>query len=381
MGTYEFKLPDLAEGTTEGEVAAWYVAVGDLIQEEQPLVGVMTEKAVIDIPSPVTGTIVSLRGAVGDKVPVGAVLVVFRIQEAAPEDVSAPSAATAREHALSAEALPEPHPAVSSLVVEPSDQNSPPRPTASPAIRRRAREAGVALDQIQGSGPAGRVLDIDIDNALNGATGPPPPAGAPPVASHIADVEEIPIIGMRRKIAERMAQSKRTIPHFSYVEEIDVTELEALRGQLNSEHGHERAKLTPLPFIMRAIARTLPAYPDINATFDTQTNVLRRHRGIHIGIATQTPTGLLVPVVRDVQGRDLWDCAAELARLTAAARVGKASPHELAGSTITLTSLGALGGIAATPIINAPEVAIVGPNRIVERPDHDSEGDEPVVLV
>ena len=344
MGTCEFKLPDLAEGTTEGEVAAWYVSVGGVIQEEQPLVSIMTDKAIIDVPSPVTGTIVSLHANVGDKKAVGSVLVVIQIEDPAV----APVANTASV---------------------PMALATPKRPTASPSVRRRAREAGMSLLDIHGSGRSGRIQHADLDAALNRANTPHATATTPvSVSTEPSAVEEIRIMGMRRKISERMALSKRTIPHFTYVEEVDVTELEALRLHLNSARSQSAPKLTPLPFLMRALARTLPEYPDINATYDGDAGILRRDVGIHIGIATQTPSGLMVPVVRHVEARDLWGCARELTRVSVAARAGSAARDELRGSTITLTSLGPLGGVAATPIINAPEVAIIGPNRIIERP-------------
>jgi 2-oxoisovalerate dehydrogenase E2 component (dihydrolipoyl transacylase) len=378
MAIYEFKLPDLAEGTTEGEIAAWYVSVGGSIAEEQPLVGIMTDKAIIDIPSPVTGTVTSLHGAVGDKVPVGSVLAVFETDEPALEAIDAPVLNAIDSTASSTPTARAPLPGSSVAAGESSDRasGSAARPAASPSVRRRAREAGVSVAEIRGSGPTGRVLHADLDAVLSAAVVTPSTAAiahdatssAGAAAQPASPIEEIRIHGMRRKIAERMAQSKRTIPHFSYVEEIDVTELEALRVYLNSEHRQQNLKLTPLPFLMRALARVLPAYPDINAIFDSESGILRRHAGIHTGIATQMPSGLLVPVVRHVEMRDLWQCAAELGRVTAAARAGTATREELSGSTITLTSLGRLGGVAATPIINFPEVAILGPNRIIERP-------------
>ena len=369
MGTYEFKLPDLAEGTTEGEIATWYVTVGARIEEEQPLVGVMTDKAIIDIPSPVTGTVASLHGAVGDKKPVGSVLVVIQLDEVAPD-----IAGTAHAN-IGATGATSPNTAQSSISGDAplprtlSDEGlaTIERPTASPSVRRRAREAGMSLADVHGSGPGGRIQHADIDAALSRATVSKPAAPISSVRA-ISPVEDIRIIGMRRKIAERMALSKRTIPHFTYVEEIDVTELEALRLHLNSERSEQHVKLTPLAFLMRALARVLPAYPDINATYDSEAQILRRRSGIHTGIATQTPAGLMVPVVRHIELRDLWDCAQEFTRVTTAAKAGSATRDELSGSTITLTSLGLLGGIAATPIINAPEVAIIGPNRIIERP-------------
>jgi 2-oxoisovalerate dehydrogenase E2 component (dihydrolipoyl transacylase) len=340
MGSYVFKLPDLAEGTTEAEIAAWYVDVGHTVKEDQRLVDIMTDKATVEITSPVDGVVASLHGGVGDKLAVGSPLVILTT---AGGDRSAgaeiPTAGAAEQSDARVAAA---------------------RPIASPAVRRRARELGVPLKVVQGTGPAGRILHEDVDAHLaRKAPVPPPSSGTS---------EEVRIIGLRRKIAEKMAQSSRSIPHFTYVDEVDVTELEALRLHLNADAGKQQPKLTPLPFIMRAVARILPSYPDVNSTYDGEAGILRRHTAIHMGIATQTPAGLMVPVVRHVEVLNLWSCAREIARVSAAARNGKATRDELSGSTITLTSLGALGGIVATPIINYPEVAIIGPNRIIERP-------------
>jgi 2-oxoisovalerate dehydrogenase E2 component (dihydrolipoyl transacylase) len=328
MGHYQFRLPDIGEGVAEAEIVAWHVKVGDHIREDQPLLDVMTDKATVDMSSPVDGTVTALHGEIGHKAPVGSVLV--ELDLGGKEEIAAPPAQNGDGKALS----------------------------ASPATRRRAREWGIALDQIQGSGPNGRILTEDLEQYR---------AHTPRVREG-ADVEEIKVIGLRRQIAERMARSKREIPHFSYVEECDVTELEKLRAELNAGRGEGRPKLTLLPFLMRALVKLVPAFPDLNAHYDEGAGVLRRYAGLHIGIATQTPNGLMVPVIRHAERRGLWDCAAELTRVAEAAREGRASREELSGSTITLTSLGPLGGIAATPIINAPEVAIIGPNRIVERP-------------
>ena len=341
MGRHVFKLPDVGEGIAEAEISQWHVAVGDRIEEDQPLVDVTTDKAIVEIPAPASGTVVSINGAAGEKVAVGAELVV--IETAANE---APAARTQSPQPTAA--VPAPRSAKDSQAL------------ASPAVRQRARQLGVELHLVRGSGPDGRVTHADLDAH----------AGRPSHKEivHKESVEEHRVVGIRRKIAERMQEAKRRIPHFSYIEEIDVTALEALRAQLNEEHAGKRPKLTPLPFLMRALVRALPAHPEINARFDDEKGIVQRHAAVHIGIATQTPHGLMVPVVRHAEARDLWDCAAEAQRLAAAARDGKATRDELSGSTITITSLGALGGVASTPIINHPEVAIVGVNRIVERP-------------
>jgi 2-oxoisovalerate dehydrogenase E2 component (dihydrolipoyl transacylase) len=347
VSRYVFKLPDVGEGTAEAEISKWHVGQGDRIEEDQPLVDVTTDKAIVEIPSPVSGTVVSVHGAVGEKIAVGSELVVVETEAAVSEKTrveSKPEATPRAEANPRAEATPRGEAA-----------------RASPAVRQRARRLGIELQVVPASGPSGRVTHADLDTVIAATVPKREPAGK-------EAVEEQRIVGIRRKIAERMQEAYRRIPHFSYVEEVDVTALEELRRELNEQHAGRRAKLTPLPFIMRAIVRAAAAHPEINARLDDEKGVLQRHAAVHIGVATQTPNGLLVPVVRHAEARDLWDCAAEASRLAAAAREGKATRGELAGSTITLTSLGALGGIASTPIINYPEVAIVGVNRIDERP-------------
>lgn len=342
MSRYVFKLPDVGEGTAEAEISQWHVAVGDHVEEDQPLVDVTTDKAIVEIPAPASGVVVSVHGAVGEKVAVGAELVVIET-----EAQTGGEAETATETAVAARAEARPKSVAG-------------KGLASPAVRQRARQLGIALPEVSGSGPAGRILHGDLDALLA-------PAARPARMAQDA-VEEHRVVGIRRKIAERMQEAKRRIPHFSYIEEVDVTALEALRLELNREHAGKRPKLTPLPFLMRALVRAAVAHPGINARFDDDKGIVRRHAAVHIGIATQTPHGLLVPVVRNAQARGLWDCAAEANRLAAAAREGKATRDELSGSTITVTSLGALGGVASTPVINYPEVAIVGVNKIAERP-------------
>jgi len=339
MGHYQFRLPDIGEGVVEAEITAWHVKPGDRVREDQPLLDVMTDKATVDMSSPVEGLVTAIHGAVGSKAPVGSVLVDLDVAE------------TGQKPAEAARTDPQPP--------EPPVPNF--EPTASPATRRQAQEWGIELGHVTGTGPGGRVLIEDLERYREGRdkTHHPQPQHK---------VEEIPIQGLRRRIAERMAESKRTIPHFSYVEEFDLTELDSLRADLNAGRSEERPKLTLLPFFMRAVARLVAEFPNINAHFDAQAGILKRFSAVHIGIATQTPNGLMVPVVRHAETRDLWDLASELARVTAHARDGSASRDLLTGSTITLTSLGALGGIAATPIINPPEVAILGPNKLAERP-------------
>src|SRR5689334_6016520 len=369
MSEFNFKLPDVGEGIAESEVATWRVAVGDTVKEEQPLVDMLTDKAAVEIPSPVSGKVVKLHAAAGDKVPVGSVLVTIETSGAAPvasgKPVGGASAPT-----VAAKAAPTAAPMPSAKVARANDDFYDAHPAAAPSVRKRAREMGVDLHTVRGSHPSGRVLHEDVvAHAQGRAT-----VGATSVATKVAPtsgedrVEEIKVIGMRRKIAEAMERSKRNIPHFAYVEELDVTELEALRVHLNEAHGATRGKLTLLPFLVRALIIAVPEFPQVNGTYDDETGVNTRHSALHVGIATQTPNGLLVPVVRHAERLDLWQCAAEIARLAQAARTSKATVKELSGSTITITSLGKMGGIASTPIINAPEVGIIGVNKMVQRP-------------
>jgi 2-oxoisovalerate dehydrogenase E2 component (dihydrolipoyl transacylase) len=382
---YVLKTPDLGEGTTQAEIVEWRVKVGDFVREDQPIADLMTDKATVEVSSPVHGTIVALRGAPGETMAVGAELVVFdvagdeAIEEGAKRD-GAPSAAPQRDRGPPpAQANPggAPPPAASSSVRAASSlslqspqaiatRTSGERPIASPAVRRRAAELGIALAFVPGAGPGGRIGQDDLDAfiAAKGAT-------ASDGANHAQrddGFEEIKIIGLRRKIAERMQDAKRRIPHIAYVEELDVTAVEDLRRHLNEQYGASRTKLSLLPFLMRAMIKSIAKFPQVNAHFDDAAGVVRRRRAIHIGIATQTPAGLTVPVVRHAEALDIWACAREVARLAQAAREAKASREELTGSTITISSLGALGGIVSTPVINSPEVAIVGVNKIVERP-------------
>lgn len=364
MAQHLFKLPDVGEGIAESEIAEWRVAIGDLITEDQPLVDMLTEKAAVEIPSPVGGRVVELRGNAGDRIAVGAVLVV--IDTDASADTAAVIAATdavvdaeltpPRDASVAPSAMPQ------ATIAAPVNDAG--RAQTSPAIRKLARELGIDLQRIKGSGPRGRVIREDVKAAASVAT----KSASAPLAAASAAIESMPIIGMRRRIAEAMQRSAQRIPHFSYVEEVDVTELEALRLHLNDAQGSARGKLTLLPFLMQAIVRLRARFPQINANYDDEANVLHRHTAVHVGIATQTPQGLMVPVVRDAQTRDLWQAGAAIRRLADAARAGKAKREELSGSTITITSLGAMGGIASTPIINAPEVAIVGVNKMVQRP-------------
>ena len=381
MSLFTFKLPDIGEGIAECEIATWRVAVGDTVKEDQPLVDMLTDKAAVEIPSPVAGVVKELRGAAGDKVAVGAVLLL--IETAASSTSAAPSTAAA---SLTPTPLPEGEGKSVSLL-PPGEREvylAPPqgrmrepakplradgeKPLAAPSVRKRARELGIDLAEVAGSKKGGRIGHEDLD-AHGFATVATPAAAMPgSTMAKATGVEQIKIIGMRRKIAESMERSKRRIPHFAYVEEIDVTELEALRVHLNASKRPEQAKLTLLPFLMRAMVKAVPLFPNVNGSYDDEAGIFHRHNALHIGVAAQTPQGLMVPVARHAESMDIWQCAAELKRVAEAAKSGKAKREELSGSTITITSLGTMGGIVSTPIINAPEVAIIGVNKMVERP-------------
>ena len=383
MAKFTFNMPDVGEGVAEAEVVEWHVKVGDRVEEDQHLVDVMTDKATIDIESPVAGTVIEVAGEVGDVIAIGSMLLVIEVEgegEASAEEAEAAAEQIEDEVSDAGEAdvaadkplplgegvsAPEPEetPAPSNL--------HPPTPSpaggrevkvlASPAVRQRARDLGIDLAQVK---PAedGRVRHGDLDAflAYNAGSG----FGA---AGKARSDETIKVIGLRKRIAQNMAAAKRHIPHFTYVEECDVTDLEELRAQLNAARG-DRPKLTMLPLLITAICKVIPQFPMINARYDDEANVVTRYGSVHLGMAAQTDSGLMVPVIRDAQSRNLWQLAREIGRLAEAARSGKATSEELSGSTLTVTSLGPLGGVATTPVINRPEVAIIGPNRIVERP-------------
>lgn len=393
MAEHTIRMPDVGEGVAEAELVEWHVKVGDLVREDAVLAAVMTDKATVEIPSPVDGRVSWLGAEVGDTVAVGSPIV--RIEVAGEDNARSDTPAAGKDTptpgpspqgggeppATTTEAVPETKDA------RPSESPSPPwggarggghpapagapspegeRPLASPAVRLRAKEAGVDLRQVPGSGPAGRITHDDLDLFIS--------RGREPVAGGLrrnTSVEEIKVVGLRRRIAEKMALAKARIPHITYVEEVDVTELENLRATLNAERRADRPKLTIMPFLMRAMVKAVHEQPQINALYDDEAGIVHRHGGVHIGMAAQTPAGLVVPVVRHAEARDLWDCAAEVNRLAEVARSGAATREELSGSTITITSLGAMGGVATTPVINHPEVAIVGVNKITVRPVWD----------
>ncbi len=387
MADHVVKLPDVGEGVAEAEIVEWRVTVGDTVDEDDPLVDVMTDKATVELPSPVAGTITRLGAEVGDVVAVGAELIWIATDgSAGAEDGDAapaqPEAEAQTEPETEAEATPEPEATPSA---EPEAQPEPPpepepepspdregpegrRPTAAPAVRGRARELGIDLATVRGTGPDGRVVHADLDALLAGGAAPGRRVTASPVpipAAEEDEIERVPVRGLRRRIAAQMEEAHR-IPHFTYVEEVDVTELERLRAELNASRP-QAPRLTVLPLLMRAVVIAVGDYPQMNALFRRDDGVVERHRAVHLGIATQTDQGLMVPVVRHAEARVLWDSAAEVARLAEGARAGTLTRDELTGSTITITSLGPLGGIVSTPIINAPEVAIIGVNRFVER--------------
>ncbi|WP_375390826.1 dihydrolipoamide acetyltransferase family protein [uncultured Sphingomonas sp.] len=406
MARFTFKLPDIGEGIAEAEIVAWHVAIGDRVEEDQNLADMMTDKATVEMESPVSGTVVALAGEVGDQVPIGAALVVIETGAAGKDEAEMAAAPAEAEVDAQVEAenpgveevaailpgtgrgtAPEGRGGGGSVTGEPPNAEPPPplaqagerspsplsgeerKILASPAVRLRARELGVDLAQVKVA-DGDRVRHQDLDGFLRYGAGQGYHA---PHASRARPDEQVRVIGMRRRIAENMAAAKRHIPHFTYVDEIDVTALEAMRGDLNTARG-DRPKLTLLPFLIVAICRTLPDFPMLNARYDDEAGVVTRSGRVHLGMATQTDAGLTVPVIRDAQDRNVWQLATEIARLAEAARANKLKSDELQGGTITVTSLGPLGGIATTPVINRPEVAIIGPNKIVERPVFVDDG-------
>ena len=372
MAKFTFNLPDIGEGIAEAEIVAWHIKVGDRIEEDQPIADMMTDKATVEMESPVSGIVSAVAGEAGDVIPIGSMLVEIETDEiehpVAPTvvaDVPVKSDVTAS--APDMPALPPETTIAPAVTVQPNlTETHTAQPiskvTASPAVRARADQLGVQLSDVMTAGGHVRHADLDAYLSYNQTQG----YHAPNKAGSRPDVP-IKVIGMRRRIAENMAASKRHIPHFTYVDEMDVTALEAMRGDLNSNRG-ARPKLTMLPFLITAICKTVPAFPMINARFDDDGGVITQHGAVHLGMATQTDAGLIVPVIRNAHALNVWQLAAEITRLSAASRDGSAKSDELSGSTLTITSLGPLGGIVTTPVINRPEVAIIGPNKIIERP-------------
>ncbi|MGB0826911.1 MAG: dihydrolipoamide acetyltransferase family protein [Candidatus Poseidoniaceae archaeon] len=377
MGTYAFKLPDIGEGVVEGEVVEWMVSVGDTVKEDDPILSVMTDKATVEIPSPVDGKVTKIIGEPGDILPVGEVCIEFEV------DGAGNASSSTDEAEPTPEPVAEPAPVKEEVKPEPVAEKAPepvaaPAPVAraagtkalaSPAVRQRAREANIDLQIVAGSGPGGRISHADLDRHIaGGASGASSfaPVGAS-LKTKLTGTEEVKVIGLRRKIADSMMSSYSTIAHFSYFEEVDITALEELRQHLNSTRPEGAPKLTYLPFIMQALVKALKESPECNALYDDEANVVTRHQAIHLGIATQTDRGLYVPVVKHVEAMDIWQSASEMVRVTSATRDGKATADELSGSTFTITSLGRLGGLGATPIINKPEVGILGVHNAKER--------------
>jgi len=381
-GNYVFKLPDVGEGTAEAELVGWHVKVGDTVAEDQLLADVMTDKATVELTSPVSGKVVALHGEPGSTVAVGSPLVALEVEGKGNVETTREAPTAAAPATPAPQPKVEPAAAAKPAAAAPAKTVAAPRaeafstrepgskPLASPAVRQRARELGVQLQFVPGSGPAGRISHADLDAyvASGGSIARAPAGGGRSARTAREGVEDIKIIGLRRKIAEKMQEAKRRIPHFMYAEEVDVTELEALRAHLNAQNkGTDRPKLNVLPFLAMAMIRTLPQHPTINGRYDDDAGVFHRFDGVHLGIAAQTPNGLMVPVVRHAEALDVYGIAEEIARVSGAAKAGKATKEELSGSTITITSLGTLGGLVHTPVINHPEVAIVGPNKIIER--------------
>ena len=378
MGTFAFKLPDIGEGVVEGEVVEWMVSVGDSVKEDDPILSVMTDKATVEIPAPCDGTVSKIIGEAGDILPVGVVCIEFDVDGDGNASVS-DEEPVKEEVESKPDPIPEPvatpEPAPKSVaapvsVAGPAVERAPgTKPLASPAVRQRARSAGVDLYHVAGSGPAGRITHADLDVHLSGgasrASSSMPIGGSARVTK--TGTEDIKVIGLRRKIADSMMASYSTIAHFSYFEEVDVTELEALRQHLNATRPEGAPKLTYLPFIMLALVKGLGQRPECNALYDDEAGVVTRHEGVHLGIATQTDRGLYVPVVKHVEAMDIWSAAAEMGRVTQATRDGKAGADDLSGSTFTITSLGRMGGLGATPIINKPEVGILGVHNAKDR--------------
>ena len=381
MAKFTFNLPDIGEGIAEAEIVAWHVSIGDMVEEDQQIADMMTDKATVEMESPVAGKIIEVAGEVGDTIAIGSMLVTIEVEGEIPDDVAEENAAAADAEPAPApkddaveerievenpdasdaddahEADPEPAPK------QPVEKSAPAaaetKVLASPAVRKRAKDLGIDLAQVK---PAedGRIRHGDLDQFLAYSGGYSPATGP-------RSDETVKVIGMRRRIAQNMSASKRNIPHFTYVDEVDVTDLEAMRAQLNENRG-DRPKLTILPLLITAICQSLPEFPMINATYDDEEGVVTRHGSVNMGMAAQTDAGLMVPVIKDAQSQNLWQLAREIGRLAEAARTGKAKSDEMQGGTLTVTSLGPLGGIATTPVINRPEVAIIGPNKIVERP-------------
>ena len=413
VSEYTYKLPDVGEGVVEAEIVEWHIKVGDQVTEDQHILDVMTDKATVEIPCAVNGVVKTIVGAPGDVLPVGTEILVIAIDGAAPVEAPAEEAPVSSpasgggggeadgggdgpvstleakpEPAEPAPSVPEPAPSVPEQVRDTSPASGAgqaparparpagERPLASPAVRKRALESDIDLAAVPGTGPTGRVSHEDLDDfiAAGGRLVSKIGGSAGSAKAPRTGVEQIKVIGLRRKIAENMALAKRTIPHITYVDEIDLTALEDLRAHMNAARREDQPKLTLIPFLVAALVKALPQFPQANAHFDTENAVLTQYEGVHCGIAAATPNGLMVPVIKHAEALDLWAIAAEVKRLADAARAGKATKDELSGSTITITSLGAIGGVVTTPVINHPETAIIGVNKLQTLPRYDREG-------
>ncbi|MES0827651.1 dihydrolipoamide acetyltransferase family protein [Ruegeria sp. SCP11] len=376
MGVFAIRLPDVGEGIAEAELTEWHVKPGDLVREDDILAAVMTDKAAVEVPSSVSGKVLELGGEIGQMMAIGSVLIRIEVEGEGNETETPAEVAPTRSEPVEKETTPPPEPVQSEEPVaaaKPVSRTNGTKPLAAPSVRARAREEGIDLRQVPGTGPAGRISHGDLDNWI--ASGGIQQGGV--TRGRNTGVEEVRVIGMRRKIAEKMALSKRQIPHITIVEEVEMSALEDLRAALNKKHAGERAKLTLLPFLIRAIVEAVREQPGLNARFDDEAGVIYHHGGVHVGIATQTPQGLNVPVVHHAEAGSLWDNASEVARLAEAARDGSIKREDLTGGTITITSLGPLGALVTTPIINHPEVAIVGVNKMQIRPVWDGQQFQP----
>jgi len=390
MSEYKYKLPDVGEGVVEAEIVEWHIKVGDKVTEDQHILDVMTDKATVEIPCAVNGVVKSIVGEPGEVIAVGTEILVIDVDGEVPDDVEntaepetkdAPKEepkAEAPKEEPKAEPKPEPKPAPAAAA--PAQTTAPvrsngERPLASPAVRQRALDADIDLAHVPGTGPAGRITHNDLDDFIAaGGRLVSKAGGAGASKAPRTGKQDIKVIGLRRKIAENMAHAKRTIPHITYVDEIDLTALEDLRAHMNAKKSDDQTKLTIIPFLVMALVKSLPKFPQANAHFDTDGSLLTQHDGIHCGIAAATPNGLMVPVIKHAESLDIWEIAAEVKRLGDAAKAGKATKDELTGSTITITSLGAIGGIVTTPVINHPETAIIGVNKMQTLPRYDEAG-------
>jgi len=377
MSEYRYKLPDVGEGVVEAEIVEWRIKVGDTVTEDQPILDVMTDKATVEVPCAVNGMVTKIVGDPGDVIPVGTEILFIQVDGAAPaaEAEVVAEAPKAEAPKVEVKAEPAPEPKVAAAAAAPVARAEGEKPMASPAVRQRAMEADIDLSTVPGTGPAGRISHQDLDDFIaSGGRLSARAGGSSTGQTKRTGIETQKIIGLRRKIAENMVKAKTTIPHIAYVEEIDLTALEDLRAHMNAGKRDDQPKLTLIPFLAAALCKALPQTPQANAHYDTEAGVLTKYEGVHLGVATATPNGLMVPTIKHAEALDVWELASELGRLAKAARDGKATKDELSGSTITITSLGAIGGLVTTPVINLPETAIIGVNKMQVLPRFDAGG-------